>query len=101
MSGAQSAATASWSVAAPCRFHLEVFLSAASPNQLPAIEVAHSKDNQPAGNESNAQRAEGWVGFGGGRCGREISDAKHFLFVLDSNLGQEKADDSQHDCNNS
>jgi hypothetical protein len=65
------------------------------------VEIAHSKKNQAADNQSSADIAEGWVGFGG--CGGrgDVANAKDFAFVLNADLGEEKADDPQNDRDDS
>ena len=66
---------------------------------LSAIEVAHSKNYQTADNQSTAYITQRWVRFGSCGCRRNAADAKDLLFVLDSNLGKEKANDAQYDGN--
>ena len=66
---------------------------------LSAIEVAHSKNYQTADNQSTAYITQRWVRFGSCGCRRNTADAKDLLFVLDSNLGKEKANDAQYDGN--
>ena len=66
---------------------------------LSAIEVAHSKNYQTADNQSTAYITKCRVRFGSCGCRRNTADAKDLLFVLDSNLGKEKANDAQYDGN--
>jgi hypothetical protein len=71
------------------------------PRELPPIEIAHSESNQAANNQSAADIAENWIGLRGCRCSCDTTEAKDFLFVLNADLGEEKANDPQDDRNDS
>jgi hypothetical protein len=67
--------------------------------KLPPIEIAHPENNEAADNQSAADIAEGWVSFGGSSGRGEVANAKDFVFILNADLGEEKAEDPQDDRN--
>jgi hypothetical protein len=71
------------------------------PRELPPIEITHPESNQAANNQSTADIPKHRVCFRGGRCSGDTTEAKDFLFVLNADLGEEKANDPQDDRNDS